>query len=94
MFFNELGSAQVPGWTEASNYGRLTAEAALGTSVRTVSKFPVRGPDAAAAAALEFAQDGCQVIIGAHITHRCGTGARAEGGQMCQPPPGCHSCTL
>ena len=73
MFFNELGSEQVPGWTEASNFGRLQLEAEFQSAVQTVVEFPVQGRPNANATALKFAQEGCKVIIGAHITHRCET---------------------
>lgn len=68
MFFNEL--ANEPGWTYASNYGRLFAEAELGTAVQTVVADQVRGSAAAALQAQKFANDSCKVIIGTHITHR------------------------
>eukprot|EP00240_Pyramimonas_obovata_P000193 CAMPEP_0118928276 /NCGR_PEP_ID=MMETSP1169-20130426/5554_1 /TAXON_ID=36882 /ORGANISM="Pyramimonas obovata, Strain CCMP722" /LENGTH=2032 /DNA_ID=CAMNT_0006870203 /DNA_START=97 /DNA_END=6195 /DNA_ORIENTATION=- len=70
MFFNELGSEQVPGWTEASNFGKLTLEAEFHSSIQTSSAFPVQGAGNARNQTLKFAREGCRVIIGAHITHR------------------------
>eukprot|EP00854_Cymbomonas_tetramitiformis_P009837 gene9837-11652_t len=67
MFFNEL--ANEPGWTYASNYGRLFAESELGTAVQTVVADQVRGSAAAALQAQKFANDSCKVIVGTHITH-------------------------
>lgn len=69
MYFNLPDNT--PGWTYATNLGKLTLEQELGPSVQAVVAAPVRGADAAKAQSRSFIDQGCRIIIGIHITHRC-----------------------